>query len=91
MCLTVPGRIVRVEESEATGRVARVDFGVAVRTASLLYVPEATVGDFVIVQAGFATRRLGAREAEEAIAARRELDALGAGSAPRAGVPVLGR
>ena len=91
MCLTVPGRIVQLEESEATGRVARIDFGVAVRTASLLYVPEAAVGDFVIVQSGFATRRLGAREAEEAIAARREFDALGAGSAPRARAPALGR
>ncbi len=91
MCLTIPGRIVRVEESEATGRVARVDFGVAVRTASLLYLPEAAVGDFVIVQAGFATRRLGPLEADEAIAARREFDALGAEAAPGARRPALGR
>lgn len=74
MCLTVPGRVVQVDDGESTGRVARVDFGIAVRSASLLYVPDVTVGDYVIVQAGFATRRLSPAEAAEAIEARRELD-----------------
>ncbi|MGD0250500.1 MAG: HypC/HybG/HupF family hydrogenase formation chaperone [Thermoplasmata archaeon] len=71
MCLTVPGQIVSVEGTET--RLARVDFGVAVRTANLVYTPEANVGDFVIVQAGFATRVLSAAEAEEALEYHREL------------------
>jgi hydrogenase expression/formation protein HypC len=71
MCLTVPGQIVRVEGAEP--RLAQVDFGVAVRTANLVYTPEAKVGDFVIVQAGFATRILSAAEAEEALEYHREL------------------
>ena len=71
MCLTVPGQIVRVEGAEA--RFAEVDFGVAVRRANLVFTPEAQVGDFVIVQAGFATRVLSTAEAEEALAYHREL------------------
>jgi hydrogenase expression/formation protein HypC len=71
MCLTVPGQIVSVEGSDV--RIARVDFGVAVRLANLMYAPEANVGDFVIVQAGFAVRVLSAAEAEEALAYHREL------------------
>lgn len=76
MCLTVPGRIVSIEGIEPNARIARVDFGEVERTASLVYTPEAVVGDFVIVQAGFATRRLSPVEAEEALEYHRQLDEL---------------
>ena len=72
MCLTVPGRVVRIESEEGDLRFARVDFGVAERTANLLLTPEVKVGDFVIVQAGFATRRVSEAEATEALAYLRE-------------------
>ncbi len=78
MCLTVPGRIVLIEERGTEGRSAEVDFGALHRRASLLYVPEAAVGDFVLVQAGFAVRRLTVTEAEESLAYHRELSALSA-------------
>jgi hydrogenase expression/formation protein HypC len=74
MCLTVPGQIVSVEGTDP--RLARVDFGVAQRTANLMYTPEADVGDFVIVQAGFAIRILTTAEAEEALDYHRELAAV---------------
>ena len=73
MCLTVPGQIVSVEGTDP--RLAQVDFGVAVRTANLVFAPEAKVGDLVIVQAGFATRVLTPAQAEEALAYHRELAA----------------
>ncbi len=73
MCLTVPGKIVSVESSDPTA--ATVDFAGVVRRANLIYTPEARVGDFVIVQAGFAVRVLGAAEAEEALEYHREMAA----------------
>jgi hydrogenase expression/formation protein HypC len=73
MCLTVPGRIVSVTDETPESRTARVDFGGTVRTANLAFTPEARVGDFVIVQAGFATRRLSEVEAQEALEYHREL------------------
>ncbi len=82
MCLTVPGKIVSLVADSPEARLAKVDFGVAVRTANLLFVPEAAVGDFVIVQAGFATRRLSEAEAEEALAYHSELSDLSAASSP---------
>ena len=76
MCLTVPGRIVAIESDSPDSRIARIDFGVALRTANLVFTPEAKVGDFVIVQAGFATRRLSPSEAEEALGYHAELSEL---------------
>jgi len=84
MCLTIPGRIVSIDASGPVSRTARVDFGEVERTASLLYAPDAVVGDFVIVQAGFATRRLGEAEAREALEYHRQLDELSRSNGPAA-------
>jgi hydrogenase expression/formation protein HypC len=68
MCLTIPGRIERIEESAPGERVAVVAYGELRRRAHLIYLPEAAVGDFVLVQAGFAMQRVRPEEAEAAIA-----------------------
>jgi hydrogenase expression/formation protein HypC len=78
MCLTIPGRVVEIVEPMAGDRRATVDYGAERRSASLLYLPEAAVGDFVIVQAGFAIRRLAREEALEALAAAEEARSAGA-------------
>lgn len=80
MCLTVPGAIRSIREDAPGVRLATVDYGTTVRTANLAFTPEAAVGDFVVVQAGFAIRVLSPSEADEAIAYHRELAA--ASSAP---------
>ena len=72
MCLMIPGRVTSIEDRAAEGRFARVDFTIAQRMANLVFLPDVSVGDFVIVQAGFATRRVSAEEAEEALAYVRE-------------------
>ena len=74
MCLAIPGRIVSVEETDSDGRIARIDYGIATKSARLLYLPEAGVGDWVIVQAGYATTLLGEEEAREAIECARQMD-----------------
>lgn len=45
--------------------MAEVEYPSTTRVAALLYLPEAEVGDYVLVQAGFAIRRLTAGEAAE--------------------------
>lgn len=89
MCLTTPGQVVRIDASSPDLRMAEVDFGNAVRTVNLVFTPEARVGDFVIVHAGFATRTVAEREAREAIAYLRELvaSAVTATTATLAGDP----
>jgi hydrogenase expression/formation protein HypC len=62
MCLAVPGKILSIE-GEDFARRARVSFGGIVREVSLAYVPEAEVGDYVIVHVGFAISLLDEAEA----------------------------
>ncbi len=66
MCLAIPGQIVSTDESGFM-RMARVDFGGIVRDVCLAYVPEARVGDYVIVHTGFAITRLDEAEAQETL------------------------
>lgn len=66
MCLSVPGRIVSAE-GEALERKGRVEFGGIVKEISLAYVPEAEVGQYVIVHAGFAISVVDEEEARETL------------------------
>ena len=78
MCLATPGRIIEISDEDPGFPVATVDFGSVTRSAQLIYVPEAKVGDYVIVQAGFAVRRVDPDEAEEALRCAAELSAVAA-------------
>jgi hydrogenase expression/formation protein HypC len=57
MCLAVPGRIVRLDNHDDT-LMAEVDFGGVRKDVCLEYIPDATVGDYVVVHVGFAIQRL---------------------------------
>jgi hydrogenase expression/formation protein HypC len=63
MCLAVPGRITEIYVRDGL-QMARVDFSGALREACLQYVPEAEIGQYVIVHAGFAISLLGEAEAQ---------------------------
>ncbi len=64
MCLAVPGKIISTSGGdEPLSRMAKVSFGGVVKDVSLAYVPEAGVGDYVIVHVGFALNRLDEQEA----------------------------
>jgi len=64
MCLGIPGRIIETNDN-ALMRMGKVDFGGIVREVCLAYVPEARVGDYVIVHVGFAISQLDEEEARE--------------------------
>jgi hydrogenase expression/formation protein HypC len=72
MCLAVPGRVTAIEGSDEL-RTARIDFGGVVRAASLVFLPDAVVGDYVLVHVGFAIARVDEAAARLALAT---LDAL---------------
>jgi hydrogenase expression/formation protein HypC len=54
MCLAVPGELLSIDGDDPLFRSGRVSFAGVVRQANLAYVPEAKVGDYVLVHAGFA-------------------------------------
>jgi hydrogenase expression/formation protein HypC len=67
MCLAIPGKILEIDGSNELMRMGRVDFGGVVRDICLTYVPEAGVGDYVIVHTGFAINRLDEESAKESL------------------------
>jgi hydrogenase expression/formation protein HypC len=77
MCLAVPGKIVSIEEADATFRNGRVNFGGIVKSVNLSYVPEAKIGDYVVVHVGFALSIVDEREAEQVFEYLRQMDELG--------------
>lgn len=76
MCLAVPGSIESINTTDALLRMGRVKFGGIYKDVSLAYVPEAVVGDFVIVHVGFAISRIDPDEAERTFEVLRELGEL---------------
>ncbi len=76
MCLAVPGIVVSIESEDELLRAGRVSFGGVEKEVNLACVPEAAVGDYVLVHAGFALQRI---DEEEARAIFQEIDRLHAG------------
>ncbi|MFN7950737.1 MAG: HypC/HybG/HupF family hydrogenase formation chaperone [bacterium] len=68
MCLAVPGRIVSIEGDDAWMRSGRVDFAGVVKPVNLVCVPEAKVGDYVLVHVGIALNTIDEAQALEVFA-----------------------
>ncbi len=72
MCLAVPGKIIALgDDAQATLDMMGVE-----RPVSLRLTPEAQVGDYVLVHAGFSIQVIDAQEAANTIELMRELDEL---------------
>jgi len=78
MCLAVPAKVI-----EMTGDIATVDMEGVRRSVSMMLLPDARVGEYVIVHAGFAIGRLDEKEAEETLKMIR--DVLGSELSPGSG------
>jgi len=73
MCLAVPGKILSIEGSDPLLRSGRVDFSGAVKAVNLCCVPEAQVGDYVLVHVGFALQTVDEAEAKQVFEYLRQL------------------
>jgi hydrogenase expression/formation protein HypC len=67
MCLAVPGRILTVAEVDGVP-MADVDFGGVRKNVCLQYIPDAVIGEYVVVHVGFAIQRLDEESATETLA-----------------------
>jgi hydrogenase expression/formation protein HypC len=76
MCLAVPGKIASISGDDPLSRTGKVDFGGILKEVSLAYVPEANVGDYVIVHVGFALSRVDEAEAQQVFEYLREMQEL---------------
>lgn len=75
MCLGVPGKILSIEPNPTGMTMGKVSFGGVAKEVCLAYTPEAEVGDYVIVHAGFALNKLDEAEAQEVFALLAEMQA----------------
>ena len=75
MCLGVPGKIVEIYDSQGM-KMCKVDFGGVLREVCIETLPEAKVGDYTIVHAGFALNLLSEEDANATLDILREMAAL---------------
>ncbi len=75
MCLAIPGKVLDCEMI-GDNRVGRVQFGGITRQANLDFVPEAQIGDYVMVHVGFAISRVDTEEAQRTYAILEQMGAL---------------
>lgn len=70
MCLAIPTKIVKIEENQ----IAEVDLSGVRMRISLALVPEAKLGDYVLVHTGFAINVLSEEQAKETLKLLSELE-----------------
>ncbi len=68
MCLAIPAKILSVD-----GDTAVIELGGMRREVSVILLDNVSVGDWVIVHAGFAIERLSEEDAEQTLALFREI------------------
>lgn len=73
MCLAVPGKVLDLQERDGT-LMSVVDFGGVHKDVCLEYIPDAAIGDYVVVHVGFAIQRL---DEESALRTLAEFERLG--------------
>ena len=76
MCLAIPGKITTITGEDPLSRIGKVDFGDILKEVSLAYVPEAKIGNYVVVHVGFAISIVDEDEANTVFEYLREMDEL---------------
>ena len=83
MCLAIPGQIETIDEGgDQVRRHGRVRFGGIAKDICLAFVPEAQVGDYVIVHVGFALSVVDESEARKLMDDLKAIEALAAEENP---------
>jgi len=68
VCLAIPARLFQVE-----GERGLVELAGVVREVSLMLLPEARVGDYLLIHAGYALQRLDEADAQETLRLLKEM------------------
>jgi hydrogenase expression/formation protein HypC len=75
MCLAIPGKVLKVE-GPADLPTGTVQFGGITKEVSLVYVPDAVPGDYVLVHVGFALSKIDEEEAKRVFEYLSEMEGL---------------
>ena len=77
MGLAIPGKVVSISGDDPLVRMGKINFSGIIKEASLAYVPEVVIGDYVIVHVGFALSKVDEDEAQKVFEYLRQMDELG--------------
>ena len=66
MCLSIPGKLIEItSQLDETFRMGKVSFDGIIKEVSLTLVPEANIGDYVLVHVGAAISTINEEEAKK--------------------------
>ena len=74
MCLAIPGKIISIENEDSLLRSGKVDFGGIFKQVNLACVPEARIGDYVLVHVGFGISKIDEAEARQVFEYLRQME-----------------
>jgi hydrogenase expression/formation protein HypC len=78
MCLAIPGKIKSIElQYDGALRMAKINFGGITKEASLEMLPDANIGDYVLVHVGVAISIVNEEEAQKTFKYLKEIGELG--------------
>lgn len=75
MCLAVPGKILSIDQSNPDLKMARVQFGEAVREICIQWVDDVAIGDYIMAHVGTALSKIDEADAKYTLDALREMGA----------------
>ncbi len=75
MCLGVPGQVIAMSETAGL-KMGKVNFAGIVKDICLAYVPEVTIGEYIIAHAGFAINQIDEQEAMQVFETLKQIDDL---------------
>ncbi len=75
MCLAVPGKILSIDESNPELKMARVQFGEAIREISVQWINDVAIGDYILAHVGTALSKIDEADAKYTLDALREMGA----------------
>lgn len=76
MCLAIPGQIVAISDDSPTTRQGTVDFGGLQKNVNFAFVPDAQIGNYVLVHVGFAISIVDQQEARRVFDYLRQMNEL---------------
>ncbi|HUC84083.1 MAG TPA: HypC/HybG/HupF family hydrogenase formation chaperone [Candidatus Acidoferrales bacterium] len=75
--MAIPGKVVSISGDDPLTRMGKIDFSGVIKQASLAYVPEIQIGDYVIVHVGFALSKVDEAEAQKVFEYLKQMEELG--------------
>ena len=77
MCLAIPGKLIEVtSQLDEVFRIGKISFDGIIKEVSLTLVPEANIGDYVLVHVGAAISIIDEDEAKKTFDLLKQLDEL---------------